>query len=242
MRRRRPWLRQPHDVLPVRHTASRGGFRRVRRHRGGPAIRCRLVGSGGAAAWRRTAVRPAAAGIDLEGCCARSRRRGHGPLYRVAKYPRRGTNACGPAVGEGSDGDRMGEIGQESQLVNAQLPTANSQMEIVTLAAVRGRPSGPRFGTLVHASLAAVPLDADEVTSNQIVAVQGRIVGRTIRGSGIGAAGGQNGVESRSAGGRAARCGAWRAPPGNADHHRARRAVDRGERRSRVRNANRDSW
>jgi ATP-dependent exoDNAse (exonuclease V) beta subunit len=48
--------------------------------------------------------------------------------------------------------------------------------EIVTLAAAQGRPSGPRFGTLVHASLAAVPLDADSVTIDRIVAVQGRIV------------------------------------------------------------------
>ena len=49
-------------------------------------------------------------------------------------------------------------------------------VEIVSLPAVEGRPSGPRFGTLVHASLAAVPLDADQATSDRIVAVQARIV------------------------------------------------------------------
>ena len=50
------------------------------------------------------------------------------------------------------------------------------QVEIVTLDAPVGRPAGPRFGTLVHASLAAVPLDADQSTIDRIVAVQGRIV------------------------------------------------------------------
>jgi ATP-dependent exoDNAse (exonuclease V) beta subunit len=49
-------------------------------------------------------------------------------------------------------------------------------VEVVTLSAVDGRPSGPRYGTLVHASLAAVPLDADEQTIDLVVAVQGRIV------------------------------------------------------------------
>jgi ATP-dependent exoDNAse (exonuclease V) beta subunit len=50
------------------------------------------------------------------------------------------------------------------------------QVETVTLEASGGRPSGPRFGTLVHASLAAVPLDADQTTIDRIVAVQARIV------------------------------------------------------------------
>ena len=62
---------------------------------------------------------------------------------------------------------------------NSQLPTTKSQhpaIEVVTIAAAPGRPSGPRFGTLVHASLAAIPLDADDLAISRIVAVQARIV------------------------------------------------------------------
>jgi ATP-dependent exoDNAse (exonuclease V) beta subunit len=50
------------------------------------------------------------------------------------------------------------------------------KVEVVTLEWIESRPSGPRFGTLVHASLAAAPLDADEPTIDRIVAVQARIV------------------------------------------------------------------
>ena len=58
---------------------------------------------------------------------------------------------------------------------NTQIPNPN-QVEVVSMPAVEDRPSGPRFGTLVHASLAAVPLDADQATIDRIVAVQARIV------------------------------------------------------------------
>jgi ATP-dependent exoDNAse (exonuclease V) beta subunit len=66
--------------------------------------------------------------------------------------------------------------GEREEGTNAQRPTANSHIEIVTLPTSDTRPSGPRFGTLVHASLAVVPLDADEVTIDRVVAVQARIV------------------------------------------------------------------
>ena len=59
---------------------------------------------------------------------------------------------------------------------NAQLPATSSEFDIVTLPAFPTRPSGARFGTLVHAALAAAPLGADQQTSDRIVAVQGRIV------------------------------------------------------------------
>ena len=57
-----------------------------------------------------------------------------------------------------------------------RVPGSKFHVQMVTLEASEGRPSGPRFGTLVHASLAAVPLDADQATSDRIVAVQARIV------------------------------------------------------------------
>ncbi len=64
-------------------------------------------------------------------------------------------------------------------------PNAQSQLlpspdvEVVSLPVREGRPSGPRYGTLVHASLAAVPLDADDALIEQLVATQARIVGAT---------------------------------------------------------------
>jgi ATP-dependent exoDNAse (exonuclease V) beta subunit len=42
------------------------------------------------------------------------------------------------------------------------------------------RPRGPRFGSLVHAALAAVPLDADAGTIRGVVETQGRIAGASI--------------------------------------------------------------
>ena len=40
-----------------------------------------------------------------------------------------------------------------------------------------GRPGGKRFGILVHAALAVVPLDADDAAIARVTAVQGRLVG-----------------------------------------------------------------
>ena len=57
-----------------------------------------------------------------------------------------------------------------------QLPASGFQVEMIALPTSSPRPSGPRFGTLVHASLAAVPLDADERVIDRIVNVQARIV------------------------------------------------------------------
>ena len=62
---------------------------------------------------------------------------------------------------------------------NSQLPSADADVEAVTLPLTEGRPTGPRYGTLVHASLAAVPLDASDAHVHQLVATQARIVGAT---------------------------------------------------------------
>jgi ATP-dependent exoDNAse (exonuclease V) beta subunit len=62
---------------------------------------------------------------------------------------------------------------------NSEVPGPRSQVsrvEVITIDAVDGRPTGPRFGVLVHASLAAVALEANRQTIDQTVAVQGRIV------------------------------------------------------------------
>jgi ATP-dependent exoDNAse (exonuclease V) beta subunit len=49
-------------------------------------------------------------------------------------------------------------------------------VDIVSLETAAGRPSGPRYGTLVHAALATVPLDADAATIATIVQTHGRMV------------------------------------------------------------------
>jgi ATP-dependent exoDNAse (exonuclease V) beta subunit len=50
------------------------------------------------------------------------------------------------------------------------------RIEIVELPRVASRPFGPRFGTLVHTTLATVPLDADDRTVRAVAATQGRIL------------------------------------------------------------------
>jgi ATP-dependent exoDNAse (exonuclease V) beta subunit len=53
---------------------------------------------------------------------------------------------------------------------------SRAPVEVVALEAASGRPSGARFGTLVHASLATVSLAADAGAIAQVVRMQGRIV------------------------------------------------------------------
>jgi ATP-dependent helicase/nuclease subunit A len=83
------------------------------------------------------------------------------------------TRASQPSVNVRTATEWVQLQGANSQTPNSQDPNG---VEVVTLSAVHGRPSGPRFGTLVHASLAAAQLDADELTIDRIVAVQARIV------------------------------------------------------------------
>jgi ATP-dependent helicase/nuclease subunit A len=56
---------------------------------------------------------------------------------------------------------------------------ASSAIEVIELAGAEGRPRGLRFGALVHAVLAIVPLDAGEDTIRRTAEVQGRILGST---------------------------------------------------------------
>jgi ATP-dependent exoDNAse (exonuclease V) beta subunit len=52
-------------------------------------------------------------------------------------------------------------------------------VEIIAFDLAPGRPAGPRYGTLVHAALATVALDADGATVEAVVRTQGRIVAAT---------------------------------------------------------------
>jgi ATP-dependent exoDNAse (exonuclease V) beta subunit len=51
-----------------------------------------------------------------------------------------------------------------------------AQIEIVELRGAAGRPRGPRCGTLVHAVLATVPLDAADDLVERTAATQGRLL------------------------------------------------------------------
>jgi ATP-dependent exoDNAse (exonuclease V) beta subunit len=56
---------------------------------------------------------------------------------------------------------------------NLKLPP----VEIVELARAANRPSGARFGALVHAVLASVPLDSDLNVIQRLATIHGRILG-----------------------------------------------------------------
>lgn len=57
------------------------------------------------------------------------------------------------------------------------LQTVGTEVEVVELGARSDRPSGARYGSLVHAALATCPLDADSAAIARIVQTQGRILG-----------------------------------------------------------------
>jgi ATP-dependent exoDNAse (exonuclease V) beta subunit len=54
---------------------------------------------------------------------------------------------------------------------------AASEIQVLQIPGVEGRPRGASFGTLVHAILAIVPLDASEEVVRRTAEVQGRILG-----------------------------------------------------------------
>jgi ATP-dependent exoDNAse (exonuclease V) beta subunit len=56
------------------------------------------------------------------------------------------------------------------------MDTDNVQIDVVDVGRVTGRPFGPQFGTLVHTTLATVPLDADESIIRRVASTQARIV------------------------------------------------------------------
>jgi ATP-dependent exoDNAse (exonuclease V) beta subunit len=57
---------------------------------------------------------------------------------------------------------------------------ATSEIHVVQMPGAEGRPRGPRFGALVHAVLAIVPLDANEEAVRATADVQARIIGSPV--------------------------------------------------------------
>jgi ATP-dependent exoDNAse (exonuclease V) beta subunit len=70
------------------------------------------------------------------------------------------------------------EIAGDRDLPRATIvdPEETSAIEVIDLSRAVGRPFGPRFGTLVHATLATVALAADEDAIRRIATTQGRIL------------------------------------------------------------------
>jgi ATP-dependent exoDNAse (exonuclease V) beta subunit len=66
-----------------------------------------------------------------------------------------------------------------AQMTTHKSQITNARVDVIALDADPGRPSGARFGTLVHASLASCPLDATAETVAQVVRTQARIVAAT---------------------------------------------------------------
>jgi ATP-dependent exoDNAse (exonuclease V) beta subunit len=52
-------------------------------------------------------------------------------------------------------------------------------VRILELSRAANRPTGPRFGALIHAMLASVPLDGDAPVIQRLAAIHGRILGAT---------------------------------------------------------------
>ena len=69
-------------------------------------------------------------------------------------------------------------IGVVSEVVGRHfmLDEESGDIEIVDLSRMDGRPFGPRFGTLVHATLATIPLDAGEDVVRTVARTQSRIL------------------------------------------------------------------
>ncbi len=55
-------------------------------------------------------------------------------------------------------------------------PSTTPEIEVIDFSRSTERPFGPRFGSLVHATLATVPLDANETVVAAVAAAQGRII------------------------------------------------------------------
>jgi ATP-dependent exoDNAse (exonuclease V) beta subunit len=66
--------------------------------------------------------------------------------------------------------------GVASGLSRKDASGADIQIDLVDVGRVAGRPFGPQFGSLVHTTLATVPLDADESIVRRVAATQARIL------------------------------------------------------------------
>jgi len=83
------------------------------------------------------------------------------------------------AVGAGSRSSvAVRTVTQSAKIADKEAPDLTlPSVEIVELPRAANRPSGRRFGALVHAVLASVPLDGDLSVMQRLAAIHGRILG-----------------------------------------------------------------
>lgn len=100
-----------------------------------------------------------------------------GSAQRLAAY-RQWDSARANAIAEGRAPSirsrTVTQIAADRELPLIDLP--DFQIDVVDVLRVEGRPFGPRFGTLVHTTLATVPLDASESIVRRVAATQGRVL------------------------------------------------------------------
>jgi ATP-dependent exoDNAse (exonuclease V) beta subunit len=100
-----------------------------------------------------------------------------GSAQRLAAY-RQWETARANAIAEGRAPSirsrTVTQIAADRELPLVDLP--DFQIDVVDVPRIEGRPFGPRFGTLVHTTLATVPLDADESIVRRVAATQGRVL------------------------------------------------------------------
>jgi ATP-dependent exoDNAse (exonuclease V) beta subunit len=70
-------------------------------------------------------------------------------------------------------------VGRDAQRPGDGATTSSPNIAVVTIEAARSRPAGRRFGTLVHATLANIALDAGRAAVAAMAATHGRITGAT---------------------------------------------------------------
>jgi ATP-dependent exoDNAse (exonuclease V) beta subunit len=102
---------------------------------------------------------------------------GGGAAQRLADY-RQWESARSASIAEGRapsiTSRTVTQMAAERDLPLIDL--ADVRIDVVDVPRVAGRPFGPLFGTLVHSTLATVPLEADESIIRRVAATQGRIL------------------------------------------------------------------
>jgi ATP-dependent exoDNAse (exonuclease V) beta subunit len=122
---------------------------------------------------------PAALGLGAE------------PSFGVRQAELMSKEADPELVAEDAERHRSWESARRRLLAEAAVPTLEvrtatdwaaaggelPEVELIEMPRAKKRPSGPRFGSLVHAALASVPLDADAPRIRQVVELEARILG-----------------------------------------------------------------
>ena len=134
----------------------------------------RLVGSAQPRAQGRAAARDSPFRAHRQGCGAADCRGRSRRLHRVADTHRRCRGERRTPIDCGADRDAVVE-GSRRMTASVKLPP----VKIVEVPREADRPTGIRFGALVHAVLGTVPLDGDADVIRRVTELQARTLGST---------------------------------------------------------------